>query len=141
MKEISLDGRCVLLTGASRGIGRCAAVLLSRAGARVAIHYHRSESAARETLAECRAAFADRGTAGEGPAIFRGDMSHPEEIRSLVHRVQKEMGGIHVLVNNAGIYRDNPFDEPDWNRWTQEWRRMIDVNLMGPAHEIWCVLP
>jgi NAD(P)-dependent dehydrogenase (short-subunit alcohol dehydrogenase family) len=141
MKEISLDGRCVLLTGASRGIGRCAAVLLSRAGARVAIHYHRSESAARETLAECRAAFADRGTAGEGPAIFRGDMSHPEEIRSLVHRVQKEMGGIHILVNNAGIYRDNPFDEPDWNRWTQEWRRMIDVNLMGPAHAIWCVLP
>ena len=141
MKEVSLEGRCILVTGASRGIGRSAAVLLSRAGGRVAIHYHENEDAARETLAECRAALAERNGAKAEPAIFRADLSRPEEIRLLVDGVQKEMGAIHVLVNNAAIYRDNPFDEPDWNRWGEEWRTMIDVNLMGPVHAIWCVLP
>lgn len=141
MKEISLEGRCILVTGASRGIGRAAAVLLARAGGRVAIHYHANENAAWETLEECRAALAEHKNPRAEPAIFRADMSRPEEVRSLVEQVQKEMGAIHVLVNNAGIYRDNPFDEPDWDRWVEEWRTMIDVNLMGPAHAIWSVLP
>jgi NAD(P)-dependent dehydrogenase (short-subunit alcohol dehydrogenase family) len=144
MREISLEGRTILVTGASRGIGRSASILLSRAGGRVAIHYHENESAAKETLEDCRAALAKRNANQErtgAPAIFRADMSRPEEVRSLVAQVQKKMGAIDVLVNNAGIYRDNPFDEPDWNRWLEEWRTMIDVNLMGPAHAIWCVLP
>ncbi|HET9888560.1 MAG TPA: SDR family oxidoreductase [bacterium] len=141
MKEISLEGRSILVTGASRGIGRAAAVLLSRAGGQVAIHYHENESAARETLEQCRAALAKRQGAQAEPAIFRADMAKPEEVRSLVDQVEEQFGAVHILVNNAGIYRDNPFDEPDWNRWIVEWRTMIDVNLMGPAHAIWCVLP
>lgn len=107
----------------------------------MAIHYHENESAARETLEQCRAALAKRQGAQAEPAIFRADMAKPEEVRSLVDQVEEQFGAVHILVNNAGIYRDNPFDEPDWNRWIVEWRTMIDVNLMGPAHAIWCVLP
>jgi NAD(P)-dependent dehydrogenase (short-subunit alcohol dehydrogenase family) len=156
-QEVSLAGRNVLLTGASRGIGRAAAILLSRAGARVAIHYHENEGAASETLEACKSALLERqrersaavgasdiGRAAPsdvGPQMFAADLAQPEEVRLLVKRVLEKFGAIHVLVNNAGISHDNPFDEPDWNLWLEKWRRMIDTNLMSCAHAIWCVLP
>jgi NAD(P)-dependent dehydrogenase (short-subunit alcohol dehydrogenase family) len=141
-KEWSLAGRNVLVTGASRGIGRATAVLLSKAGARVAIHYGTNEAAARETLAQCeRAAKESKSGAGAGAAIFRADVGRASDVRRLVDDVRGAFGAIHVLVNNAGISHDNPFDEPDFSKWEAGWRRMLDVNLMSVAHAIWCVVP
>lgn len=138
MEEVSLSGRNVLVTGSSRGIGRAAAILLAKAGARVAIHYGKDEAAARETLASCEAA----GDGAEAaPAIFRADVSRAEEVRALVDAVRARFGAIHILVNNAGVSHSNPFDEPDFAKWQAGWRRMIDVNLLSAAHATWCVIP
>lgn len=152
MDEISLEGRTVLLTGASRGIGRAAAILLAKAGASVALHYAANESEAHETQAACRQAAPNRtnsknGGAGAGSGsapqfeVFRADLGHSASVRALVDDVRKQMGSIHVLVNNAGISHDNPFDEPDFDRWRNGWQRMLDVNLMSAVHATWCVLP
>lgn len=138
--EWSLAGRNVMVTGASRGIGKAAAILLAKAGARVAIHYGENEAAAQDTLAHCEQA---RGGAAGGAAhaIFRADVGRAEEVRGLVDEVRRAFGAIHVLVNNAGVSRENPFDEPDFAKWEEAWRRTIDVNLMSAAHATWCVIP
>jgi NAD(P)-dependent dehydrogenase (short-subunit alcohol dehydrogenase family) len=147
--EWSLAGRNVLVTGASRGIGKAAAVLLAKAGARVAIHYGQNEKEARDTLSQCEQA-ADaaggragggRGAGSGGHAIFRADVGRAQEVRALVDEVRQAFGAIHVLVNNAGVSRENPFDEPDFEKWEEAWRRTIDVNLMSAAHATWCVIP
>ncbi len=139
--EWSLAGRNVIVTGASRGIGKAAAVLLAKAGARVAIHYGTNEAAAREALAECARAGESATGIGAAHAIFRADVGRAEEVCRLVDEVRRSFGEIHVLVNNAGVSRENPFDEPDFAKWEESWRRTIDVNLMSAAHATWCVIP
>lgn len=125
---MSFQDKTVLVTGGSRGIGRAVAAAFAGAGARVAVHYNRNETAAKDAL---------RSLPGGPHAIFGCDLSKPETPRSLVDDVVKELGSIDVLVNNAGIYEPHaPITEMDFSEWLSNWNSTIGTNLLGPANLI-----
>lgn len=95
-----MENKSVVITGASRGIGRACAVAFARCGYNVLIGYNQNKAAAEETLA----AVLSFGVKG---VIFAADISKKDEARRLVSKAMYEFGRIDVLVNNAGIARAN----------------------------------
>ena len=118
-----LNGRRALVTGASRGIGRAVAERLAAAGARVAVHYATAEAAAAEVLA---------GLPGEGHAVLGADLGNPDLAGDLPDRAAQALGGLDLVVNNAGIYEPHDPVTPD-AAWRDVWDRTLAVNLTGPA--------
>jgi NAD(P)-dependent dehydrogenase (short-subunit alcohol dehydrogenase family) len=92
--DMSLEGKRALITGSSRGIGRGIALKLAERGVQIALHYHRNEEAANDTLAKVR----ERGSEG---FVTQADVSRPEEISRLFQTVQSEFGTLDIFVNNA----------------------------------------
>jgi len=116
----TFDGKTVLVTGGSRGIGRACSRLLAKNGARVAVNYRSGESQAQSLVEEISAA------GGEGFAT-RADVSSPEQVWKMVDAVERNLGPIELLVNNAGI-----FDFVSHNETTLDiWQRTLDINLTG----------
>jgi clavulanate-9-aldehyde reducatase len=121
-----LEGRVAAVTGASSGIGEATARALSAAGASVALGARRAERL--EALAESL----------EGPTLVREvDVSDEEQARGFVEATQSELGGLHILVNNAGVMLLGPVTDAD----TEDWRRMIAVNLLGLLYCTHAALP
>lgn len=118
------DGQSVLVTGASRGIGRAVATAFAVEGARVTVHCNTGLTAAREVL---------DGLAGSGHLLVQADMGDAGAVRAMVDHVATEQGGLDVLVNNAGIYLHAPPDASDAEQWLSAWRRTMAVNAEGPA--------
>lgn len=122
-------GRVVLVTGASRGIGREAARLFAAGGARVAVHYRQDADAAAETLASL---------AGDGHCTVACDVSDAQAVGSLVDEVTTRMGGLDVVVNNAGVGEHHAVEEVDYSQWQAAWERILATNLLGPANLSFC---
>jgi NADP-dependent 3-hydroxy acid dehydrogenase YdfG len=124
-----LDGKVALITGASSGIGAATAVALAREGAAVALGARRVErlEALKEQIE------ADGGRA----ASFKVDISDEGQARTFVERGRDELGGLDILVNNAGVMLLGPVMGAD----TDEWRRMVDVNVMGLLYCTHAALP
>jgi 3-oxoacyl-[acyl-carrier protein] reductase/pteridine reductase len=102
-----LAGKVILVTGSAKRIGRSIALRLAREGARVAIHYGGSETAAKETAAECG-----------GAPVFRANLESVDEIRELFRSVAGHFGRLDGLVNNAARFtRIDPLEvtEADWD--------------------------
>ncbi|HZS93337.1 MAG TPA: SDR family NAD(P)-dependent oxidoreductase, partial [Chloroflexota bacterium] len=115
-----LAGKVALVTGGSRGIGRGIAERLAADGAAVAINYRSGEERARDTLA------AIEGRGGTG-AIVAGNVANAGEATAMVAETVDKLGGLHILVNNAGISADMitvRLSEEDWDR-------VIDTDLKG----------
>lgn len=116
----ALKDRVALVTGGSRGIGRAICEALGRRGATVAINYSSREDAAKETAALVEAA--------GGKAVTVGfDVSDSTAVTSEIKRVAKELGGLHILVNNAGVAINGlimRFKDDDW-------KKIVDINLAG----------
>ena len=93
-------GRVAIVTGGGRGIGRAVAVRLAEKGASVAISYRKDAAAAEEAAAAVRAA-------GVECEIFKGDVASPEDVQALFKGVGDAFGRVDILINNAGITRDN----------------------------------
>lgn len=116
----SLDGRVALVTGGSRGIGRAIARTLAARGATVAVNFTTREDAAREVCEAIEAA--------GGRAITAGfDVSDAEAVEAGIKRVVEKLGGLHVLVNNAGI----SIDALMLRAKPEDFDRIIAVNLRG----------
>ncbi len=119
MTVFDLTGRTALITGASRGIGRAAALLLARQGARVVL------AARNEELLD-EVAGAVRAGGGEAHPMAL-DLGHHESIPASVRGLPSEFAAVDILVNNAGITADNLLA-----RMTlEQWQRVQDVNLTG----------
>lgn len=114
-----LEGRVAIVTGASRGIGRAIAVRLAARGARVACIATSAENCA-ETVADCNALT-------DGARAFGVDVGATASVAEVVNEIHKDLGGLDVLVNNAGVTRDQlilRMSEEDFDR-------VIEVNLKG----------
>jgi NADP-dependent 3-hydroxy acid dehydrogenase YdfG len=125
----SLDGRKVAITGASSGIGAATAELLASEGAAVVVGARR-EDRLTELVDRIKSA---GGTAYAQPV----DVANEDSAREFVDRAASEMGGLDVLVNNAGVMLLGPIDGAD----TSDWRRMVEVNLLGLLYCTHAALP
>jgi 3-oxoacyl-[acyl-carrier protein] reductase len=126
-----MSGRAVLVTGASRGIGRAIALEFAAAGDRVAVH-HRDSVALAERLVE--------DLPGAGHAVVQADLADPDAVRTMVDTAAALLGGLDVLVNNAGVFTPHPITEVSYERWQDEWRGTLGTNLIGAANVTWCAV-
>jgi 3-oxoacyl-[acyl-carrier protein] reductase len=123
--------RAVLVTGGSRGIGTAIACAFAERGDRVAVHYRAAEGAA--------AAVRD-ALPGAGHVTVQADLADPEAVRAMVDDAASQLGGLDVLVNNAGIYVPHPVLESTYEEWQEAWRATLDVNLTGAANATWAAV-
>jgi 3-oxoacyl-[acyl-carrier protein] reductase len=117
---MQLKDQVALVTGGSRGIGRAIVAAFGREGARVAFVYRGSREAAETLVREMR------GT-GATALASQCDVSNPDEVQKCVERVEKELGPIRILVNNAGIIRDDLFVRME----PAAWDAVLKTNLGG----------
>ena len=117
---MELEGHKALVTGGSRGIGRAIAIELARRGADVAINYNRSEGPALEVVSEIEAL-------GRTGVAIQADVSSFEQAGRLVKGAVEALGGLNILVNNAGITRDRLLMVMKEDDWTS----VIQTNLSG----------
>lgn len=115
-----LKDRVAVVTGASRGIGKAAALALANQGAKVVVNYARSSDAAQATVQEIAQA------GGEAIAI-QADVSQSAEVDNLIKATLDKFGRIDVLVNNAGITKDTLL----LRMKPEQWQAVIDLNLTG----------
>ena len=118
------DGKRVLVTGGSRGIGRAVYEAFAAAGARVAVHSSRVPV--------------------EVPSphvAVAGDIADPAAVERFVADAVERLGGLDVLVNNAGVYEELDPLTATYEQWQAHWRRTVDVDLLGPAWVTFCALP
>lgn len=122
--------RGVLVTGASRGIGRAIALAFAEIGDRVAVHYSSSREDGEETL---------RGLPGAGHVLVNGDIGSPNAVAGIVDAAIEGLGAIDVLVNNAAVNIAHPVTETDYADWQRAWQKTMDVNVFGTANMSYCV--
>ncbi|WP_406149316.1 SDR family NAD(P)-dependent oxidoreductase [Streptomyces sp. NBC_01012] len=120
--------RCALVTGGSRGIGAAIATELAVTGHRVAVHCRADSTAAKAVL---------ESLPGTGHALVTGDVGAPGAAREIMESAVNQLGAVDVLVNNAGVYAEHPVATTTYEDWQADWRRLVDVNLFGPADLIW----
>ena len=121
---MEVRGKCALVTGGGRGIGRAICLELARGGASVAVNYAGSEEAARETVERCLELGAPDAFA------IQADVAEEQAVAAMLAAVEERLGRIDILVNNAGITRDGlmlRMKDADWDA-------VLDTNLKGAFH-------
>ncbi|GAB3227108.1 SDR family oxidoreductase [Algoriphagus aestuariicola] len=115
--NISLKNQRILVTGASRGIGRAIARQLSESGAEVIIHYNSNKDEAQSLLAQLK-----------NPGYMEAcDLSQPSQVIGFIPKLVEKYGPLTALINNAGIALSAP-DSLDTMEWTQIWEKVMAVN-------------
>ncbi len=119
--NIDLTGQRALVTGASRGIGAAIAAALAASGARVVAHYGSRRAGAEAAI---------QGAAG--CSAMAADLADARACAQLVTDAAAAMGGIDLLVNNAGVAMDSSLEAP-LDAWVKDWNTTLSVNLTAPA--------
>ncbi|MGW5421491.1 SDR family NAD(P)-dependent oxidoreductase [Streptomyces sp. NPDC003943] len=118
-------GRRVLVSGASRGLGRAVARAFAANGDRVCVHYGSRADEARATLDSLD---------GTGHALVSGDLADPAEAGRVADTAAEALGGLDVLVNNAAVNLPHPPATTPYEEWAELWQRHVSVNLLGTAY-------
>ncbi len=120
---MKLKGKVALVTGASRGIGRAIALALAEAGAAVAVNYRARADRAGDVLRTIQSA------GGTGIAVA-ADVADYAQVEAMVQRTLSDLGGLHILVNNAGVAKDGLL----FNLDAADWFDVMRVNFGGVFH-------
>ena len=123
--EKEFSGRIVMVTGASRGVGREIACRFAEKGARVVVHFHKNSKAAEQTLA---------ALSGHSHLMVSADLADAAAVGDMAAKALEKMGKIDVLVNNAGVYEFHPLAATAFEEWQRSWEKTLFTNLLGPAH-------
>ncbi len=120
MSGLTLTGQRALITGASSGIGQATACAFARAGAAVIVNYLSDDQEARQMVEDIRR---------DGSTVYavQGDVSTEEGCETLFAQAMEKLGGIDILIANAGVQSDAAFTAMS----LEDWRKVIDVNLTG----------
>jgi glucose 1-dehydrogenase len=122
-----IEGKNVLVTGGSSGIGQAIAVRFAEYGANVAINYLRQPEEAAETEEQVQACVGKVQRHGVKDVLVRGDVSNEDDVVRMVAEAVEGLGGIDILVNNAGIQISRPTEELS----SEDFDRVLAVNLRG----------
>ncbi|MEM8765066.1 MAG: SDR family oxidoreductase [Bacteroidota bacterium] len=122
---MDFTGKNVLITGASRGIGKATALAFAEKGACIGLNFRTNIQEAEKTLALLP---------GEGHQLFRKDISKADNCKELVDEFVSLYGVLDVLVNNAGISIFHEIDSVDFENWTQAWEATFQTNLFAVAN-------
>lgn len=123
--RIKFDNKTVLVTGASRGIGKAVALRFAESGAKVIVHYHQNKQKAEQVLASL---------SGDGHDIAQANISDSNSVQKLVNDIERKSGKLDVLVNNAGIYEEIDWEKLSFEKWQNAWKNTIQTNLTGVSN-------
>ena len=123
--------RRVLVTGGSRGIGAAVCRAFADLGDSVAVHCGVNRAAAESLVA---------GLPGSGHVVVAADLRDADAVRAMVDDAAAALGGIDVLVNNAGVFVAHRIDAVGYEEWQQAWADTLGVNLVGAANVTWCAV-
>ncbi|MFF9853362.1 SDR family NAD(P)-dependent oxidoreductase [Streptomyces litmocidini] len=123
--NLPASGRRVLVSGASRGLGRAVAQAFAANGDRVAVHFGSRAEEARVSL---------ESLAGTGHVLIGGDLANPAQAAAVMDMATEGLGGIDVLVNNAAVNIRHPLAETSYEEWVAVWRQHVAVNLLATAN-------
>jgi len=126
---MQFDNKIVLITGASRGIGKSTALAFAAKGAKVAINYRANLAAAMDTLKLMK---------GNDHIIVKADVGQAKEVAAMIEEVTEHFGRLDILVNCAGIFEYHAIDKVDYEAWQAAWQRTININLLGAANVMYC---
>jgi len=119
----------ILITGASGGIGRAAAIDCASRGARIGVHYHGNRERAEATLAALD---------GDGHHLLQCDITDPQAVAALIEDAEQVFAGLDVLVNNAGVSQRHNITDIDYDTWQKTWHRIVTTNLTAAANLSFC---
>ncbi len=122
---MTFTGKKVLITGASRGIGKATARAFAQKGAQIGLNFRSNVEEAERTLAELP---------GEEHRLFQKDISQKENCQALINEFVTAYGQLDILVNNAGISIFHEIDQVDFDHWAHAWEETFTTNLFAAAH-------
>ncbi len=122
----------MLVTGGSRGIGRAIARAFASGGDRVAVHFGTSRERAEAVLAELP---------GSGHVLVQADLADADAVGAMVDGAASALGGLDVLVNNAGVFVPSPPLSSSYEEWQRVWSQTLAVNLVGAANATFRAVP
>jgi 3-oxoacyl-[acyl-carrier protein] reductase len=124
---IDFSNKNVIITGASRGIGKACAKLFSELNANVILTYKSNEQKAIQTLKEL-------SNSDNNHSIYQLDISSPDSIENFFNKLNKKYNKIDVLINNAGVYIGHKISEVSYEKWQQIWNETMSTNLTGVSN-------
>ena len=122
---MNFKNKKVLITGASRGIGKATALAFAEKGAKVGLNFRNNLDEAQKTLSQLP---------GEGHRLFQKDISKKENCQELIGDFVSSYGQLDILINNAGISIFHEIDQVDFDHWTHAWEETFKTNLFAAAN-------